>query len=95
MGIGCGSQVAFCDIPIRLDTYSGCTHGCRYCFVKRAKDITKVKPLNCIEQLKRFISGKRTVETKWCDWDIPLHWGGAFRPVPAMRETSPIELESS
>ena len=27
-----------------------------------------------------FISGARTKETNWCDWDIPLHWGGLSDP---------------
>lgn len=80
MGIECGSQIAICDVPIRLDTYKGCTHGCRYCFVKRCVDISDVKPLNCIKQLKSFIGGGRTKITNWCDWDIPLHWGGMSDP---------------
>lgn len=24
---------------------------------------------------ERCIQGKRTSETNWCDWNIPLHWG--------------------
>lgn len=31
----CGSQCWLCDMPIRFDTYKGCTHGCKYCFVQR------------------------------------------------------------
>ena len=30
MGIDCGSQVVLCEYPIRLDTYEGCSHDCRY-----------------------------------------------------------------
>ena len=94
MGIGCGSQVAFCDVPIRLDTYKGCTHGCKYCFVKRQTDITKVKPINCIDQLKRFINGKRTVVTNWCDWDIPLHWGGLSDPLQPCEKLHGVSMEA-
>lgn len=76
MGIACGSQVILCEYPIRLDTYEGCSHDCRYCFARSKRDIAAVKPLHCVEQVKRFVSGKRTQMTNWCDWDIPLHWGG-------------------
>lgn len=76
MGVDCGSQVILCEYPIRLDTYEGCSHDCRYCFARMKRDIANVKPLHCVEQVKRFVSGKRTSGTNWCDWDIPLHWGG-------------------
>jgi DNA repair photolyase len=84
MGIACGTQIVLCDMPIHFDTYKGCSHACRYCFVKRNTDISKIERDNCIKQLKRFISGERTKETNWCDWNIPLHWGGVsdpFQPV--------------
>lgn len=75
IGISCGSQTVFCDLPIRYDTYSGCTHDCAYCFARKKTDLNKIKGANSTEQLKRFIRGERTSETSWCDWDIPLHWG--------------------
>lgn len=86
MGISCGSQIVICDLPIHIDTYRGCSHGCKYCFVKRKTDIGNVEPDNCIEALRRHIAGRRTQETNWCDWDIPLHWGGMsdpFQPAEA------------
>lgn len=87
MGIACGSQVVLCEYPIRLDTYKGCSHGCRYCFAQNKTDISVVNPDNCVESLRRFIAGKRTAETNWCDWAIPLHWGGLSDPFqPAERE---------
>lgn len=42
-------------------------------------------------QLKRFIRGERNRETEWCDWDIPLHWGGMsdpFQPIEAKNGAS-------
>lgn len=80
MGIECGSQVTLCDIPIRFDTYKGCSHACAYCFVKRKTDISKIEAQNCIKQLANFIKGERTKNTNWCDWAIPLHWGGMSDP---------------
>lgn len=77
----CGSQVILCDVPIRFDTYIGCSHYCSYCFVQRSKDVfANVKPGEGAESLRRFINGERTAETRWCDWDIPLHWGGLSDP---------------
>lgn len=94
MSVACGSQVAICDVPIRLDTYSGCSHGCKYCFAKRGKDITKVDSDNCIEALKRFIGGKRTKDTNWCDWDIPLHWGGMSDPFQPAERNAKVSLRA-
>jgi DNA repair photolyase len=30
------SQFYFCPVPLRLDTYSGCSHGCIYCFANNS-----------------------------------------------------------
>ena len=72
----CGSQIVLCDVPIRFDTYKGCSHGCKYCFVYRKYDISKIKKAEGKEALISFIKDKRVQETSWCDWNIPLHWGG-------------------
>lgn len=78
----CGSQCWLCDMPIRFDTYKGCTHGCKYCFVQRngKYDISKVQKGEGTKALLSWIQGKRTSETNWCDWNIPLHWGGVSDP---------------
>lgn len=80
----CGSQLPICDLPIRIDTYKGCSHGCKYCFVYRKIDIAKISKGESPISLRKFIEGKRTIETNWCDWNIPLHWGGMsdpFQPI--------------
>lgn len=86
-GIACGSQAVVCEYPIRFDTYTGCSHGCRYCFAQTKVDLETIRAHNCAEQLRRFIGGKRGAETNWCDWRIPLHWGGLSDPFqPAERQ---------
>ncbi len=81
-----GSQVVLCDLPVRFDTYQGCTHECAYCFVRRKADLS-VKLGESADSLRRFINGHRTLETAWCDWDIPIHWGGTSDPFqPAERK---------
>lgn len=77
----CGSQIILCDIPIRFDTYEGCSHCCSYCFAQRSKDVfANISPYEGVKSLRSFIEGNRNNDTKWCDWDIPLHWGGMSDP---------------
>ena len=77
----CGSQVILCDVPIRFDTYQGCSHDCAYCFARKGVILNNIKPDESVKSLKSFITGERTIETKWCDWAIPLHWGGLSDPL--------------
>lgn len=92
----CGSQIILCDVPIRFDTYEGCGHACSYCFVSRKTNIAKIKTGESVDTLRRFISGGRSGETEWCDWDIPLHWGGMsdpFQPAEKIHRRSLEALE--
>ena len=75
-----GSQIILCDLPVRFDTYEGCGHACSYCFVSRKADIAKIKLGEGVESLARWIKGVRDKSTNWCDWPIPLHWGGLSDP---------------
>lgn len=89
----CGSQCYLCDYPIRFDTYIGCSHGCRYCFVQKSGkyDINTIKLGEGVKSLRNFILGRRRKETNWIDWNIPLHWGGVsdpFQPVEAHYKNS-------
>lgn len=87
----CGSQVVLCDLPIRFDTYIGCSHDCKYCFVQRKKDLKNIKKGEGATTLINFIKGSRDQTTNWCDWNIPLHWGGIsdpFQPIEAKYRNS-------
>lgn len=87
MPIDCGSQCTACDYPIHIDTYKGCSHACKYCYVKKWNDISNIQPMPTANYLRKFIAGHRTRETRWCDWDIPLHWGSVSDPFqPCERE---------
>lgn len=91
--ISCGLQCINCPYPIHLDTYSGCSHACRYCFANEKLTIKNIKPLNQAKALRSFIKGHRTLETKWCDWDIPLHWGANSDPFQSCEEEHKKTLE--
>lgn len=88
MGCRCGSQIILCNLPVRFDTYKGCSHGCRYCFTQKKTSLATVTRDETVEGLRAFVDGKRGAETAWCDWDIPIHWGGMSDPF------QPIEKET-
>jgi DNA repair photolyase len=88
-----GSQVILCDVPIRFDTYIGCSHGCAYCFTQKKYDNTIIKKGETVKALKHFVSGCRTILTKWCDFDIPIHWGGMSDPFQPIEKEMKKSLE--
>lgn len=77
----CGSQCIFCDLPVRYDTYEGCSHACKYCFANRKKDISDIRLGESIVSLKKFVDGYRNRDLKAFDWKIPLHIGGMSDPL--------------
>ncbi len=93
MGIRCGSQVTLCEYPVGFDTYSGCSHGCRYCFAQTKVNLDEIRVDNSAKALRNFISGKRTQVTNWCDWAIPLHWGGVSDPFQPAERRGGASLE--
>lgn len=89
----CGSQCFLCNLPVRFDTYKGCSHGCKYCFAKKFLDISKIKVDEGPKALKDFINGKRNIETRWCDWNIPIHWGGMSDPFQPCEKIHKVSYE--
>ena len=88
-----GSQVLICDLPVRFDTYSGCSHGCKYCFTQNKINLNNIKRAETKGALKSFIDGFRNQEVAWCDWDIPLHWSGMSDPFQPIEKTEKNSLE--
>ncbi len=93
MGCICGSQAILCNLPIRFDTYKGCSHACRYCFAQKKQDIAKLGKGETAESLRNFIEGKRTDTTNWCDWNIPIHWGGMSDPFQPIEKKYRVSYE--
>ena len=89
----CGSQCYLCDLPVRFDTYDGCSHGCEYCFAKKFKDISLIRNKESSTTLKNFINGQRSKDCNWCDWNIPIHWGGLSDPFQPCERTRKRSLE--
>lgn len=47
-------------------------------------EVSHIERDESVDGLRSFIEGKRGNETEWCDWNIPIHWGGMsdpFQPV--------------
>ena len=98
MGCKCGSQIILCNLPVRFDTYRGCSHGCRYCFAQKKNDISHIERDESVDGLRSFIEGKRGNETEWCDWNIPIHWGGMsclLYTSPSPRDGATSRMPSS
>lgn len=55
MGCKCGSQIILCNLPVRFDTYRGCSHGCRYCFAQKKNDISHIERDESVDGLRSFI----------------------------------------
>lgn len=95
MGCKCGSQIILCNLPVRFDTYRGCSHGCRYCFAQKKNDISHIERDESVDGLRSFIEGKRGNETEWCDWNIPIHWGGMSDPFQPVEKQIRASYESA
>lgn len=54
MGCKCGSQIILCNLPVRFDTYRGCSHGCRYCFAQKKNDISHIERDESVDGLPGF-----------------------------------------
>ena len=91
--ISCGKECVCCDFPVHMDTYRGCEHGCLYCRVRKKYTIANAVPLKSVVALKRFISGQRNSETKWCDWAIPLQWGANSDPFQPCESEHHVSLD--
>lgn len=92
--LDCGSQCLVCSVPVRFDTYKGCSHGCSYCFVKRKTDINETTAKNALKSLEDFIQGKRNIVTGWADWNIPLHFGGMSDPFQPLEQKHKLTLKA-
>lgn len=93
MTIDCGSQFFLCDLPIRLDTYSWCSHWCNYCFTQRKISINNIKKIGTLNEVKSFCEWKRWLFTVWADWNIPLHRGWMSDPFQPLEKKEWISLK--
>jgi hypothetical protein len=60
---------------------------------KKNGQLEAVKKGDTVESLKAFVQGKRSGETAWCDWNIPIHWGGMSDPFQPVEKKCGYSLE--
>lgn len=93
--IGITSQVPFCQVPLRLDSFNQCSFSCSYCFAKsrggnrgdRKLQITEAENLK--ERLDRVEAGKiQSAVDEFLQRKIPIQFGGMTDPF------SPLEIKS-
>ena len=88
-------QFFFCGVPFRLDTYSGCQHGCRYCFARASENfnyerrdsekglIRKTDPHLVNHMLVKSVDSSKTyndINVEFLRRRVPIHWGGMSDP---------------
>lgn len=81
------SQLPFCSVPLRIDTYNNCQFGCAFCFSKaRGGQINDsknqaIKVDNLTQRLNRVGSGDiRNAVDEFLDQRIPVQLGGMNDP---------------
>lgn len=104
--IDVNNQIYFCGVPFRIDTYNGCTHLCKYCFV-RAAEITSssrnnrgiyIVPANSADVLRELNIALNTdkeresIVVEWLRKRVPLHWGGMSDPFQPAEEKFKVSL---
>lgn len=87
------SQFSFCGLPFRLDTYSGCSIGCKYCFARlRGGNINskKLKVANSESIIKVFENAQKYSNTgvisEFIRKRVPLHFGGMSDPFQSIEK---------
>lgn len=85
------SQFSFCGLPFRLDTYSGCAIGCRYCFARirggniESKKIKIANPDVIIKRFQNAIESKNSgIITEFIKNRNPVHFGGMSDPFQSI-----------
>lgn len=97
---GVNNQLFFCGVPFRLDSYSGCSHQCRYCFA-RAAELTNSATKNrtssilipdpkhfkhCLFIALETTDSRDDINIEWLRHRVPIHWGGMSDPFQPCEE---------
>jgi DNA repair photolyase len=93
------SQISVCPVPFKFDPYTGCNHGCRYCFAKQLVEFSRRKREENgmfasveVVNLKPFINFWKKIETSekpesvFARERVPLKIGGFSDPFPTIEK---------
>lgn len=99
-------QLYFCGLPLRLDSYWGCSHLCEYCFA-RATQLGNIsnatKDKNAIQAanpsnfkhnlaLAHRWEKRSSAEIEWLRHKVPIHWGGMSDPFQPCENKYKVSL---
>lgn len=96
------SQFSFCGLPFRLDTYSGCSFNCTYCFARLRGGFTHSKKLRPASAKKIIIKFKNALNkpgfatglvAEFIRNRMPVHFGGMSDPFQPIEKELKISLE--
>lgn len=89
--LGITSQLAFCSVPFRLDSYSACQFSCTYCFAKArgghrgSGTFASVNVQALRQRLNRVTAGViNSAVDEFFDRRIPIQIGGMTDPFPSV-----------
>jgi DNA repair photolyase len=94
------SQFSFCGLPFRLDTYSGCSFNCTYCFARlrggniNTKNLKSANPDYIITRFKNAFENNYQnpgIILEYIKKQMPVHFGGMsdpFQPIEARNRVS-------
>lgn len=95
------SQLPFCSVPLRLDSYSNCQFGCQYCFSKArggAFAVSSSKTVDNLQLKKRFQraagGSPRGATEEFIQRRIPIQFGGMNDPFGPFESRKRISLET-
>lgn len=97
--IGLKSIFYFCSLPLRLDSYRGCNHGCLYCFSERLNNrkkcfnrkIIPANPTNLdriMSSLKK--NGRKGAVRSCLSRKVPIHFGCVSDPLQSIEKKMKI-----
>jgi len=87
--ISVSSKFAICGLPIRVDTYKNCSHGCKYCFANDRKIMEFSKELQLgdvayVERKLKKVFGDKFDNKNFLEWlikdGVTWHCGGMSDP---------------
>jgi DNA repair photolyase len=100
--IGIKSLFYFCSLPLRLDSYHGCEHGCLYCFSRKLNNrksgfYNRAVPANPDKFVRLMGSvnsrkGNVSLITSFLQRKVPIHFGCVSDPFQPQEKKSKVSL---
>jgi len=96
------SQFSFCGLPFRMDTYSGCSFSCTYCFARlrggksHSKKLRATESDHVINKFKRALKDGKystSIISEYIRHKMPVHFGGMSDPFQPIEKQLKISYD--